>query len=334
MQDGRLVRSLQGPPPDLREVAFLPDGRLLSNSLNGIFIWDVDTWKLQKKTAGPESTWALLTPDGSKVVDDGGHGLILRDSATGKTLAAIPAASAGFLSDAAFSPDGRYIVVQMSGPTPQTTVWDLRTGVQVSQLADTGSGALTLRFSPDSSTIAGIVEVLLRKPGREKTADGAVMLWDAGSGAVKKQLVLGEECPRTLAFSSDGRTLAAAAGPSVRFYDTESLHLTRTLQAGKSSVQSLAFSPDGSRLAAGGDDGFIRVWDVSNARLLITMLGLPSQDPKKTPSDWIAFTPDGFYDWSPGAVSLIRWRYKGALYPAAEFAARYRRQNLLRLRSR
>ncbi len=47
-------------------------------------------------------------------------------------------------------------------------------------------------------------------------------------------------------------------------------------------------------------------------------------------TDWIAYTPDGYYDGSPGAAKFIRWRVGDQLYPAAKFETQFHRPDLVR----
>lgn len=65
-------------------------------------------------------------------------------------------------------------------------------------------------------------------------------------------------------------------------------------------VRAVEFSPDGSKFATAGDDGAIRVWDVSNFRLLATLRA--DQDPVYGLSFW----SDGALLASASATGTIR----------------------------
>jgi WD40 repeat protein len=67
-----------------------------------------------------------------------------------------------------------------------------------------------------------------------------------------------------LALSPDGRTLVAARGSRLAFYDVASTNfaLTAELEAHREGVQSLAWSADGQSLASGGFRN-VRIWDVT-----------------------------------------------------------------------
>ena len=340
--NGTLARALQGPPPDLRNVGFLPANKVFSNSINGTYIWYATTGKLLEKYKGPKGTsfmdngsplWQLLTPDGSYLVNESTGGskksYVFRSVATGKVHATISPKLGGWLADAAFSPDGRYFAVRTDARpgTPTIEVWDIQTGEKASEINDIGKGGVLLVFSPDGKRLAGSLPSPVQMPEGKLVTDNRIVIWDTASGKSKQQLILGKEPAEALAFSPDGRVLAAGIGSGVHLYTTDSLRDAIPLDTGESAVSSLAFSPDGSRIAAGHEDGRVRLWEAESRRLLITMLGFASADGRKVSPDWIAYTPGNRYDWSPGAANMIRWRYKGKLLPAGAFAKELRRQS-------
>ena len=63
-----------------------------------------------------------------------------------------------------------------------------------------------------------------------------------------------------MAFSPDGRTLAAANGDIVQLWDVATGQATATLFGHTEHVWSVAFSPDGRTLASGSMDKTVRLW--------------------------------------------------------------------------
>jgi WD40 repeat protein len=61
-----------------------------------------------------------------------------------------------------------------------------------------------------------------------------------------------------------------------------------TLAAHQQAARALAFSPDGSRLVSGGDDGYVRVWDVTTRQELLTL-----REPNSRPVRNVAFSRGG-----------------------------------------
>jgi hypothetical protein len=71
----------------------------------------------------------------------------------------------------------------------------------------------------------------------------------------------GDGVPLSLAFSSDGKTLAAGfSDRAVRFWAMPEGRPLGSLEWHLGTVQTLAFSPDGEWLVSGGADGFVRLW--------------------------------------------------------------------------
>jgi hypothetical protein len=45
--------------------------------------------------------------------------------------------------------------------------------------------------------------------------------------------------------------------------------------------------------------------------------------------EWIAFTPEGYFDGSTRAPGFIRWNVAGVLYPAERYLRRFHRPDLV-----
>lgn len=97
-----------------------------------------------------------------------------------------------------------------------------------------------------------------------------------------------------VAFSPDGKTIAAGGGDGVELRDMASRKLRATFtqreKSGKAvlGIPSLAFSPDGKLLAVGTDSGVVGLWDVAKRR----QVGLTHGD-RINAIESVAFSPDG-----------------------------------------
>src|SRR5205085_3604766 len=100
---------------------------------------------------------------------------------------------------------------------------------------------------------------------------GNIILWDTASATVRATLGQEDGRPvRSLAFSPDGKTLAAAVGHGrdrepglIVLWDVATGQRRFTLTGHTDEVLSVAFSPDGRLLASGGSDRTVRLWDMT-----------------------------------------------------------------------
>ncbi len=102
-----------------------------------------------------------------------------------------------------------------------------------------------------------------------------------------------------VAFSPDGRRLAAAAIDGSAYIWTLDPWEEILLQGHEDSVSSIAFSPDGARVATASADGSIKLWDASNGRELLTLTG------HEGGVNDVAFSPDGSRIASGGDDSQV-----------------------------
>ncbi len=91
---------------------------------------------------------------------------------------------------------------------------------------------------------------------------------NSGFGWAQGQLppvrTLGFGAVYSVAFSLDGRYLAAGAASAVHLIDTTTWAVVHTLSRHTDRVNSVAFSPDGRLLASGSDDKTIKLWYVGD----------------------------------------------------------------------
>lgn len=149
------------------------------------------------------------------------------------------------------------------GPYGRTIIWRARASVQ---LQDVSTGQLgpafhhqyfvsTAALAPGGRTLATAV------PG--STGDqsaGTIELWDAASGKELDTLTQNNGVARCIAFSPDGRLLAATSGNTIELWDVSRRELATTLLGHTGSVSLVTFSPDGTALASAADDGTVRLW--------------------------------------------------------------------------
>ena len=180
----------------------------------------------------------------------------------------------GEVKSVAFRSDGRYLASSsvpgnvlfdnLGGPG-EVKIWDLRNPNNPPfDLVQGGSAAVA--WSPDGN---------LATDGK-----GSIALWDPVGG--KRVKTLGEKvgAVRGLAFSPDGKRLAAVADGAelsfagfVKVWEVESGKELLSYVAHSLWAYSLAWSHDGKRLVTGGGDNVATVWDADTGRKLQNLWG-------------------------------------------------------------
>jgi WD40 repeat protein len=158
----------------------------------------------------------------------------------------------------------------------QVIVWDRAAGTVAKRWTVKG-WAYAVALSPDKLQACVTERMpLVFDSGRH----AAVKLWDATTGAVKKDLSAEKEFKgnhmSAAAYSPDGKLLAIgrggeSGGPSgkVALVDPASGKIVKELAPGhQDGLTDIAWHPDGKHLASSGRDTIARVWDIATGKLV------------------------------------------------------------------
>jgi WD40 repeat protein len=176
-----------------------------------------------------------------------------------------------WLNSAAFSPDGKRIVIASDDKTAR--IWDAATGKEIAVLRGHGAGVKSAAFSPDEKRIVTASD--------DKTA----RIWDAATGkeiAVLRGHGVGV---KSAAFSPDGKRIVTASWDSTaRIWDAAT---GKEIAVLRGVVSSAAFSPDGKRIVTASYDKTARIWDAATGKEIAVLRGHDNDVSSA------AFSPDG-----------------------------------------
>lgn len=253
------------------------------------------------------ATAIALSPDGKLLAaGDRENQIRLLDAATGKELrrltghkprsfqperdlksafdALVSSTGEGGVNSVAFSPDGKTLA--SAGWDDTVRLWDVATGKELRKLDAHKAMVGRVVFSSDG-------RVLASRGG----LDGTVKLWDPQTGTLLAKFTgLSNINPwrfnhdTALAFTPDGKTLAATARKAIVFFDVAGGREVKRIDGHVYGI-TLAYSPDGKLLASGGvDEGHdvysLRIWDAAEGKEL-----RKCELPKNEPPTYLAFDP-------------------------------------------
>jgi WD40 repeat protein len=281
---GKLIRAFIDPSDSpVRVMAFSPDGTLLASDKGRVVLWEVATGKRLRELEDcifAQVTSLAFAPDSKTIAlgTDDESNLWLFETATGNRIRNDIRKHRGAIQVAVFSPDGKTIATGSKDGT--TRIWNAATGAELHRFPDLNDWALRrmlvvnevedVTFSPDGTLLA------------TRTRD-AIRLWEIAAGKEIRQLQQESTKIRSLAFSPDGKTLAASG----ILWDVGTGNKIGECEGGRGA--SLAFAPDGKTLATGGFDGIIRLHEADTGKERLLTQVRPNQGTLKE----AAFTADG-----------------------------------------
>jgi WD40 repeat protein/tRNA A-37 threonylcarbamoyl transferase component Bud32 len=262
---------LFGHQAAVMDLDFTPDGTsLVSCSRDGtVKLWNIAKKQVVRDFSGQGSNaWAVrVSPDGKLVAAGSGawdgkeRGKVVvwrRD--TGKILHTFGGPTAA-ITQLRFTSDGKRLVAGSGHQTRrigELIIWDVEQEQILKKIRAGGFAINGLAISSDNLFIATC------------GADGQIHVWQSDSAEQIRVMGQPDEPYYSVAFSDDGKLLAAGGDSSVAIFDVESGSVVWRKFDHSGAVKDVSFAGP-NRLISCGLDGSARMWDVASGESLLTL---------------------------------------------------------------
>jgi WD40 repeat protein len=312
-------------------VGFTADGQVISVSGDGVVCtWDAAGKEVKRLQLHDDElgrvgggfgrmSGALLSPDGKYVLSVDFNSVRLFELARGREVCSFLTSFSPQGLASAFSPDGGRLVVTSLDPqarVPVLRLYDVNTGQELRKMEGTVGGDLrAVAFAPDGKAVAAAAN------GRQPGAGPSLQVWDPSTGKERWHAGGLETAVLGMAYSSDGKALAALNQTGVvTFHDAAGGRELRQLGTGavNNNVARLAFSPDGRLLAIATHDfatrtSRVRLYEIASGTVRHDFAGHDGQ------VSVLAFSPDGKRLVTAGNdTTVLLWDLTGAASEAAK----------------
>ncbi|MYI93235.1 T9SS type A sorting domain-containing protein [Candidatus Poribacteria bacterium] len=237
----------------INAIAFSPDGKKLVSGSDDytIKLWDIEkqsqivTLRHVTDFAQSQIKKVSFSPNGQMFATAGYH-VKLWDIHTYRELMTFRHNKWVFAL--AFSHDGRFLAI--GDASGKVRIRNVQNRMEVANFQADADLISALQFSPDNQILASA------------GYNSGVKLWRLSNwehiGTLPTKATVTD-----LNFSTDGMTLATTDYEAVNLWNITDGANIATFLGHKGWVNSASFSPDNSSLISGGDDGTLRLWDVT-----------------------------------------------------------------------
>jgi WD40 repeat protein len=277
--------------PSFEHITFSPDNQivalqLLNNEVKRfLYLIDVKTGKILHQTNkdGYESRALAFSPNGNVLAAiDNNEGIILWNIKTNKIEKTIKSENEllNYNSNSlTFSPDGKFLV---TGIGSSFQIWNVLSGKLIrnyeddSDISEETSGEF--RESVESNTINSLAF----------SPNGKFLVIGRDNGSIQ-----------SFQISEDGN-----------FEQDNFIEMN----AHTEKIVSVTFSLDSKKIFSSSTDTSIKIWNVSDGKLLATLYATSN-------FDWLVITPEGLFDGSPNAWRELSWRFNNNTFDYAPVEA-------------
>ena len=173
-----------------------------------------------------------------------------------------------------------------------------------------GRSYLAMAFSQDGQILAA---------SRHRNS---IELWDINLNRITHTLNIVDHCYLIIdiKFTQDSRRLASIYEDYnnrriIALWDVQAGELIKTIDV-DSCTRLACFSKSGDKIFFGCEDGTIRCWDITAGQELVRLMTFDD-------GEWMALTPEGEYNASPGTEKYLRVQTPQGIEPIEDHKAKF-----------
>lgn len=260
-RDGRLIRELSGHAGFVNRVRFSPDGKWLTSAgADGlILVWNPATGSLARSLIGHRGSVIRLdiSDDGQAIVSVSAAREVMLWDLNDKPARDTLRVHENKVQRIEVSPDGRRLATSSRD--------------QTSALVDLGSGRVIARLQVGLPRAAhGLAFSLTGRSFAVARSDGTILLIDAETGRLERELSYHHQDVRSLSFTRDSKRLLSVSDDGTAAVWTIADGSMKALVGHTAGVRWGAVSPNGDLCATASQDGSVRLWNARTGASLRT----------------------------------------------------------------
>ncbi|MBF0320468.1 MAG: caspase family protein [Nitrospirae bacterium] len=147
--------------------------------------------------------------------------------------------------------------------------------------------------------------------------DNTLKLWEIATGKKIRTFTGHSDRVNSVAISPDGKyALSGSWDKTLKLWDISTGKEIRTFTGHSNRVDSVAISPDGKYALSGSWDSTIRLWDIATGKELLQCVSFDD-------GEWLAITPEGYYNASVNGDKYLNVRVGNNVYGIDQYRATF-----------